>query len=174
MIKKYKFILLSIIGTLFCQNSFTNPIFDIYIGGIYGIGGSTTLESHHTETYAPTMSFGGVAGIDIAFLRIEAEYNHLAKKIKTDQAMLNAYIKPNFTIIKPYIGVGIGKIFDGDINMQKTNRTTGYQGMLGLTFDTIILPIKIDVELHGLYTPNIYNSMDFFNYDTRIKARYIF
>ena len=50
--------------------------------------------------------------------------------------------------------------------------------MFGATFDFPVLPVKFDVELHGLYIPKFNDfygiKYDSLSYDIRLKARYVF
>lgn len=85
-------------------------------------------------------------------------------------------------MIHPYVGVGVGSIFGGSYNPADVKydikSTVAYQGMLGLTFDILALPIKFDVEGRALYAPNFAeigtDKPDLFQYDARLKLRYIF
>ena len=85
-------------------------------------------------------------------------------------------------MIHPYIGVGVGSIFGGSYEAANIKydikSTVAYQGMLGLTFDILNLPIKFDVEGRALYAPNFVqvntDKPDLFQYDARLKLRYIF
>lgn len=158
-----------------------SPVIDVYAGGMFGAGGATIYNDTHSNVSA--QSFGGVLGIDIPLLRVEAEYNHLTNdKFSTNDAMLNAYFKMLSTMVHPYIGVGVGTIFGGSYNPANTKydikSTVAYQGMLGLTFDILALPIKFDVEGRALYAPNFVEigteKPDLFQYDARLKLRYIF
>lgn len=83
-------------------------------------------------------------------------------------------------LVQPYLGAGIGMIFDGDVDNTniKIDDKMAYQAMLGLTFDIPVLPFKIDAEARALYANNIYTvgdiKPDMLHYDARLKIRYIF
>ncbi len=159
-----------------------NPVIDVYVGGSFGAGGSTIYNDGHHKNYSG-QSFGGIFGIDIPLLRVEAEYNHLTNdKFSTNDAMLNAYFKMLSTMIHPYVGVGVGSVFGGsyssDLIKYDIKSTVAYQGMLGLTFDILAMPLKFDVEGRALYAPNFMeigtDKPDFLQYDARLKLRYVF
>ena len=158
-----------------------SPVIDVYAGGMFGAGGATIYNDTHSNVSA--QSFGGVLGIDIPLLRVEAEYNHLTNdKFSTNDAMLNAYFKMLSTMIHPYVGVGVGSVFGGsyssDTIKYDIKSTVAYQGMLGLTFDILAMPLKFDVEGRALYAPNFMeigtDKPDFLQYDARLKLRYVF
>lgn len=167
----------SVIGT-----ASANPVIDVYAGASLGAGGSSIYYSNQHKNYS-SQSFGGVFGIDIPLLRVEAEYNHLTNDdFSTNDAMLNAYFKMFSTMIHPYAGVGVGSIFGGTYEKTGTKvdikTSVAYQGMLGLTFDILAVPLKFDVEGRVLYAPNFIEAAnskpDFMQYDARLKLRYIF
>jgi dienelactone hydrolase len=59
----------------------------------------------------------------------------------------------------------------------KFDSTIAYQGMLGATFNIPALPFKIDVEGRALIAPDVYEDLHdstAFQYDARVKLRYIF
>ena len=156
-----------------------NLLFDPYVGATAGIGGVTTFIDGHNNSDMAT-SYGAVIGLDIPFVRVEAEYNYLSDKdIKTNMAMANAYLKMPSLLVAPYIGAGVGMTFEGDAG-NNINIDTGiaYQGMLGLTFDIPVLPFKIDAEARALYIPDAFSvaneNADILHYDVRAKVRYIF
>lgn len=166
-------------GTIASANA--NPVVDVYAGAMFGAGGATIYNTTHSNVSSE--SFGALLGIDIPLLRVEAEYNHITNdKFSTNDAMLNAYFKMLSTMIHPYVGVGVGSIFGGSYNPADVKydikSTVAYQGMLGLTFDILALPIKFDVEGRALYAPNFAeigtDKPDLFQYDARLKLRYIF
>ena len=53
-----------------------------------------------------------------------------------------------------------------------------YQGMVGLTLDLPVVPVKFDIEGRILYANNAYEiadkMVDIMHYDARLKLRYIF
>ena len=180
-----KIFLTGILGATFMASANANPIVDAYIGGMFGAGGSTIYNGNHKNTGAE--SFGAVVGLDIPLLRIEAEYNHLTSDyVSANDAMLNAYFKMLSTMIHPYIGVGVGSVFGGHMTQTDVRydvkSTVAYQGMVGLTFDILALPIKFDVEGRALYAQNFaeiktttgVDKPDLLQYDARLKLRYIF
>lgn len=160
-----------------------NLLFDIYMGGTFGVGGQTLFIDDNNISKSAT-SYGGVLGMDIPLFRIEAEYNYLdSDKITTNLGMLNAYFKIPTPIIKPYIGAGIGMTFDAkyaqrNLPETKIDDTMAYQGMLGITLDLPALPFNIDIEGRALYAPNMFkiaeNDVKFLQYDGRVKLRYVF
>lgn len=85
-------------------------------------------------------------------------------------------------MIHPYVGVGVGSIFGGDTEIANVKydikSSVAYQGMLGLTFDILAMPIKFDIEGRALYAPNFMEigneKPDLFQYDARLKVRYVF
>ena len=159
-----------------------NAVWDIYAGGLVSAGGVTIFADDDTETYS-SQSFGGVIGIDIPAFRFEAEYDYLrSSDFHTNLAMVNAYFKMPSTVIKPYLGVGVGASFSGEYDDDTVNfdldTTAAYQGMLGVTIDLPVMPVKFDIEGRALYAPDIVNiagiKPDLLNYDLRLKVRYIF
>ena len=95
--------------------------------------------------------------------------------------MGNAYVKlPGLTVLNPYLGVGVGMMFDAETNYYpvKLDSSIAYQGMLGVTLNIPALPFKIDVEGRVLYMPEIYSKNNFdvdaVQYDARVKLRYVF
>ena len=95
--------------------------------------------------------------------------------------MGNAYVKlPGLVVVNPYIGVGVGMMFDAssDYYQVKLDSTIAYQGMLGATLDIPALPFKIDIEGRAIYMPELYSKnnieVDGIQYDARIKLRYVF
>ena len=160
-----------------------NPVVDVYAGGMFGAGGASIYQNGNHRNEAGE-SFGAVLGLDIPLLRIEGEYNHLTNDlVSTNDAMLNAYFKMLSTMIHPYIGVGVGSVFGGhytaaDKIKYDVKSTVAYQGMLGLTFDILALPLKFDVEGRALYAPNFMEigtqKPDLLQYDARLKIRYVF
>lgn len=157
-----------------------NLLFDIYAGGTAGVGGATTFANSHARSKS-AQSYGAVLGIDIPLVRIEGEYDYLTRKdFDMHAGMLNAYLKMPSAFVQPYIGAGVGVIFDGGVDNTniKIDDTMAYQGMLGLTFDIPVLPFKIDAEARALYAPDAFKidntQPDVLHYDARVKVRYIF
>ncbi len=155
-----------------------NLLIDGYVGATGGIGAQTLINDDEHMTRS-AQSYGAVLGFDIPVLRVEGEYNYITTDDATLQtAMLNAYLKMPTTLVQPYIGAGIGQMFDGDIKNIELDKSIAYQGMLGLTISLPILPLKFDVEGRVLYIPDIIDtataSPDMVHYDGRIKVRYIF
>jgi len=157
-----------------------NMLFDIYAGGTIGVGAATMFADDHARSDS-AQSYGAVLGIDLPLVRIEGEYDYLShKEMDMNVAMLNAYLKMPTALVQPYIGAGVGMIFDGDVDNTdiKIDDKMAYQGMLGLTFDIPVLPFKIDAEARALYAPDIYKIADIkpdvLHYDARLKIRYIF
>ena len=161
--------------------------FDLYTGATAGIGGQRFTVKDDHETYS-AKSYGAIAGIDIPFLRLEAEYNYLnGEKVDIQTGTLNAYVKmPGLVIITPYVGAGIGVVWKVDVDnslaigkFDESGKAI-YQGMLGATLDIPTLPFKIDVEGRLMYAPQLIDIIAInetasgMQYDARVKLRYIF
>lgn len=172
----------AILATATVGSASANPVIDVYAGAMVGAGGSSIYSDGHHKNFS-SQSVGGVFGIDIPLLRVEAEYNHLMiDDINTNNAMLNAYFKMLSTMIHPYVGVGVGSVFGGEYSQNNIKydikSTVAYQGMVGLTFDILALPLKFDIEGRALYAPNFMEfateKPDLLHYDARLKLRYVF
>ena len=159
----YKIFLCAILATTVAETASASQPIDIYAGAMIGAGGATMyFDDNHKNNAA--QSFGAVFGIS------------------TNDAMLNAYFKMLSTVVHPYIGVGVGSVFSGNIDIQDTKydikTSVAYQGMLGLTFDISALPINFDIEGRVLYAPNFAEfageKPDMLHYDARLKLRYVF
>jgi hypothetical protein len=153
-------------------------VIDPYIGATAGFGRSA-LYIDRDSNGRTGRSYGAVLGIDIPLLRVEGEYNYFnANELDAHAGMLNAYLKMPAVVVIPYVGAGVGTIFSG--KTEGINFTTGaaYQGMLGLTFDIPMAPVKIDVEGRALYAPDVFEfagqKPDFVHYELRGKLRLIF
>lgn len=155
-----------------------NPLFDIYAGATAGFGGYTLFaDDDHLSDSA--QSYGAIVGVDIPVFRFELEYDYLHySDAKAHIGMINAYAKMPLPVVKPYLGAGIGTVFDGDADGIEFDTGMAYQGMLGLTLDLPVLPFKVDVEGRVLYAPDIFKvsdiEPDILHYDGRIKLRYVF
>ncbi len=160
-----------------------NLLFDIYGGATFGIGATAKIADGHFYDNGST-NYGAVFGLDIPLFRIEAEYNYLdGHDTSINLAMVNAYFKIPTPVLKPYFGAGLGTTFESkftpdfgnDISME--NSIT-YQGMVGLTLDLPVIPVKFDIEGRILYANNAYeianDTVDIMQYDARVKLRYIF
>jgi hypothetical protein len=159
---------------------FANTIWDIYGGLSFGVGAQTFFINNNNETRS-AQSFGALFGIDLPVFRLEAEYNYLnSSDSHTNIAFANAYFKVPSTVVKPYLGVGIGIEFDGknDKNTTDFDTSAAYQGIFGATIDTPALPIKFDIEGRAIYIPDICEiggaSPDLLHYEGRVKIRYVF
>ena len=155
-----------------------NVLYDLYAGVTIGVGAATQFADHHNNT-ENAQSYGAVVGLDIPVLRLELEYNYMNSDIiKMHAGFVNLYAKMPSTVVHPYLGVGIGSVFGGDIDIPDIDGGTAYQGMLGLTFDVPALPIKIDAEARATYAPDVYKigdvKPDVLQYEGRLKLRYIF
>ena len=158
-----------------------DSIWDLYVGATIGAGAETIFADNHEETNA-AQSFGAMFGVDLPAFRIEAEYNYLSEKrdLHAHVGLLNAYFKMPSTVIKPYLGLGVGLMFAGENENIHVDfdTTAAYQGMLGVTFDPAALPFKFDIEARTIYMPDIYKvediEPDVMHYEARIKIRYIF
>lgn len=187
--KKNLISLISVISTVACVSvANAGTIADFYVGGMAGAGGQTMF-ADHKNTNDTSAVFGAIAGMDIPFFRIEGEYNYFdAKNLNTNAAMLNVYAKMPSTIIMPYIGGGIGMVFDGDYSVENAGvkteynikSTAAYQAMLGATIGILAIPLKFDVEGRALYAPDVFTvtgtntTPDMLQYQVRVKARFIF
>ena len=160
-----------------------NLLFDIYAGGTYGTGGYTLFadDDHISKS---SQSYGAVLGIDIPLFRLEAEYNHInADYMALNIGMVNGYFKLPTPVVKPYIGVGVGTTFESKYEPDNAphiemDSAVTYQGMVGITLDLPVAPIKFDVEARALYANNVFEiadtKADLVHYDIRAKIRYIF
>ena len=156
-------------------------ITDWYAGAMAGIGGATLVSKDHRFSHSAQV-YGGVIGVDLPVVRFEAEYNYTnSDPINMNLVMGNAYVKlPAFIGTNPYIGVGVGLMFDAktDYYDKKIDANIAYQGMLGTTLEIPVLPFKIDVEGRAMMVPEIYSVGDqkynVIQYDGRVKLRYIF
>lgn len=179
--KSKTFVFLTCASVLFLSaNAHAGIIYDMYAGLTLGAGAETVFSDNDNTTNS-AQSFGGMFGVDLPVFRVEAEYNLLREHDTTmNLAMANAYFKMPSTVIKPYLGAGLGIMFDGkndkyDISFDST---AAYQGMVGVTLDVPALPFKFDVEARAIYIPDIYEisniQPDVLHYGARLKARYIF
>ena len=160
-----------------------NLLFDIYAGGTIGVGATAKITNDHFYDHGAT-AYGAVFGIDIPLFRIEGEYNYLNGHDTTmNLAMVNAYFKVPTPILKPYFGAGLGTTFESKYNPEfgphiNMDKSITYQGMVGITLDVPIAPIKLDIEGRILYANNAYeianDMVDILHYDSRAKLRYIF
>lgn len=160
-----------------------NLLFDIYAGGTFGVGGNTIFIDD-AKISKSSQSYGGVLGIDLPLFRLEGEYNYInGNALTMNLGMVNAYFKLPTPVVKPYIGVGIGMTFDSkyepnEITTIDIEDTTAYQGMLGVTLDLPVLPVKFDIEGRVVYAQDIYKVIDedadFLQYEGRVKLRYVF
>ena len=161
---------------------------DWYTGVTAGTG-YQVAKADNTTFKGSAKSYGAVAGFDIPFVRVEAEYNYTHGKVAEVQTgMLNAYAKmPGLGVVMPYIGAGIGMVFDVDVHENKTGsfdyKESGkpmYQGMLGVTLNIPTLPFKVDVEGRVMHTQKLIDISTYdvtannTLYDARVKLRYIF
>lgn len=162
----------------FSANANAGLVWDLYAGATVGAGAVTTFADDENHTDA-AQSYGAMFGIDLPLLRFEAEYNYLNDdKATMHLGMINAYFKMPSTIIMPYAGVGVGTIFGGDFGNFDIKSRPAYQGMLGITFDMPVLPLKFDVEGRVLYAADVVKVANFepdiLHYDLRLKLRYVF
>lgn len=170
--------LVAISALFFCAPSNAALLLDPYIGVDFGIGAAT--EFIDSERFTDNArSFGGTIGLDVPIFRIELEYNYMTPQdARFHLGLINLYAKMPTTIIQPYIGAGVGTVFNGRMHDTDIEKITAYQAMLGLTFDLPVIPFKIDVEGRVLYMPEIYDNTtpepDILQYEGRLKLRYIF
>ena len=175
---KYAGILTAVSAIFSINNANAGALFDLYAGATVGAGAATMFLEEKDETHS-AQSYGAVVGLDIPVFRFELEYDYL----QTDSAnlhlgMINIYGKMPTPVIQPYLGVGAGNVFGGKYNDIDVESVMAYQGMLGVTFDIPVLPIKVDAEGRALYAPNLYDvanvKPDLLQYELRLKLRYIF
>lgn len=176
---KTSIILCSIIATASAP-AIANPVWDMYVGATIGAGAQTLFNDDHDKTNS-AQSFSGMFGIDLPVFRVEAEYDYLTEHDShANLAMVNAYFKMTSTVVKPYMGLGVGVMFNGENDKYNVNLDTSaaYQGMLGVTLGVPALPFKFDIEGRAVYIPDVTkigdNHPDLLHYDARIKIRYVF
>ena len=181
----YKSILTAATLVVATANAHAGLVYDMYAGGTAGIGSTVLMldaKGHNHNSDHMAQSYGAVFGFDLPVVRFEAEYDFLDSKRLDMQALMgNAYVKlPGLVVVNPYIGVGLGVIFDTNNKYSdlKLDAAMAYQGMLGATFDIPTLPFKIDVEGRTMFVPELYSKdnieVNAFYYDARIKLRYVF
>ncbi|MBD5389117.1 porin family protein [bacterium] len=154
-----------------------NMLFDIYAGASAGLGRATWFADGH-DSFS-SQSYGAMLGINIPLVRGEVEYNYLTHDdAKLHLAMVNGYVKLPMPIVKPYLGAGMGMVFDGEFDDLGAERAPAYQGMLGVTLALPIIPFDIDVEGRVLYANHVFKTGDdtanLLQYDARVKLRYVF
>lgn len=165
------------------SNANANLLFDIYAGGTAGFGASSQIIDSHFYDHS-AQSYGAMIGFDIPLFRIEAEYNYLNGHDTTiNLAMINGYFKVPTPVLKPYFGAGLGTTFESTYNPSfgphiNMDNSITYQGMVGLTLDLPVMPVKFDIEGRILYANNVYEvaheMVDILHYDARVKLRYVF
>lgn len=170
---------LTIISILFSGTAVSaGTLVDFYAGGTIGAGATTMFMDKTEETHS-AQSYGAVIGLDIPVLRFELEYDYLqTENANLHLGLINAYAKLPTPVVKPYIGGGVGNIFGGKASGIDIESVMAYQGMIGVTFDIPVLPIKIDAEGRALYAPDIYEIVnekpDLLQYELRLKLRFVF
>ena len=158
-----------------------NSVFDLYAGVSVGVGAQTLFGDGKNETNT-SQSFGAMFGIDVPVFRGEVEYTYIGTSDShASIGFANAYFKMPSTVIRPYLGLGVGLMFAGEENEQyneKYDTKPAYQGMLGVTIDVPKLPFKFDVEAHAIYIPDVLRfgdeRPDVLHYEAKIKLRYLF
>lgn len=166
--------------------AFANPasaIIDPYFGASIGTGSAFSTSS--SGDGIDINSVGVQVGVDVPFVRAEAEYNYVVgDDFSANLGMINIYLEPMLPvlpILSPYLGVGAGRMFDTEISDLKFSDTSAYQVMLGTGLSLPEFPIRFDVEGRfvgtGKIKPNAFpedkgENMGIF--DIRIKANYMF
>ena len=181
----YKSILTAATLMIAASNANAGMIMDWYAGGTAGYGSMSMIIDNngndHTSDHS-AQSYGAVFGVDLPVVRFEAEYDYLTSdRVDMQTLMGNAYVKlPGLVVVNPYIGVGVGVMFDAKTNYYPVDldSSIAYQGMLGATLNIPALPFKIDVEGRALFVPEVYSKngieVDAMQYDARVKLRYVF
>ncbi len=155
--------------------------FDLYAGVSVGVGAQTLFGDGRNETNT-AQSFGAMFGLDVPVFRGEVEYTYIGTSDShASIGFVNAYFKMPSTVIRPYLGLGVGLMFAGEETERynkKFDTKPAYQGMLGVTIDVPKLPFKFDVEAHAIYIPDVLRfggeRPDIFHYEAKIKLRYLF
>ena len=173
-------IILSSLVVATAMPAVADSVWDMYIGASIGTGARTIFQPGADDTHS-AQSLGGVFGIDVPYIRAELEYNYLREyDSRANIGMFNAYFKIPLVIVKPYVGLGFGMLFDGRDSKQNIDFDTAlaYQAMIGVTLDVPKLPFKFDIEARSLYAPDVYKyngaTPDMLQYEARIKLRYLF
>lgn len=176
---KYAGILTAASVILFSANGANaGTLFDLYAGATIGAGAATMFLDDKDETHS-AQSYGAVVGLDIPVFRFELEYDYMQpNEANLHLGMINAYLKMPTPVVSPYIGGGIGNVFGGKVGDIDLDSVVAYQGMLGVTFNIPVLPLKVDAEGRALYAPNLYDianvQPDLLQYEVRLKLRYVF
>lgn len=181
----YKSILTAATLMVVASNANAGLVYDLYAGATAGYGSMAMVIDNngnsHTSDHT-AKSYGAVVGIDLPIVRFEAEYDYLdSERIDMQTIMGNAYVKlPGLAVINPYLGVGVGMMFDSDVEYYPVDldSSIAYQGMMGATLNIPALPFKIDIEGRAIFMPEVYSAanikVDGLQYDGRIKLRYVF
>ena len=179
----YKSILAATTLMIAGANANAGLVYDMYAGATAGMGSMVLSTNDHNYDHT-SYSYGAVFGFDLPVVRFEAEYDYIdSKRVDMQTLMGNAYVKlPGLVVVNPYIGVGVGVMFDAGIKDNyyafDFDSTIAYQGMLGATLNIPALPFKIDLEGRALLMPEVYSknntNIDALQYDARVKLRYIF
>ena len=176
-----KILAVSVLAALVSQPG--AAVIDFYVGGTASVGNSISIRPEMSNLEESARSFGAVAGIDIPFLRLEAEYNYItAQDIHLHAAMGNLYFKLlPLPIITPYIAGGVGQVFSGTADGMSVGNSMAYQAMLGITVDVPIMSMAMDIEGRVFYADNIFTlpspidrGVGFLQYDVRAKLKYVF
>ncbi|MBP5485752.1 MAG: hypothetical protein J6Y07_03545 [Alphaproteobacteria bacterium] len=174
-------IILCSLATVMATPAMANSVWDLYAGVSVGVGAQTLFGDGKNET-GTAQSFGAMFGLDVPLFRGEVEYTYINESDShASIGFANAYFKMPSTVIRPYFGLGVGVMFNGEENAKynkKFDTKPAYQGMLGVTIDVPKLPFKFDVEAHAIYIPDVLRfgneRPDILHYEARIKLRYIF
>jgi opacity protein-like surface antigen len=167
--------LCAMLPVLFAGAANAAPL-DFYVGATGGIGREAYFENGNTNRES-AVSYGAMFGIDVPFIRAELEYNRLdTKGFDTNAAMANVYFKMLPAMIIPYVGIGAGAHFGGDVKDINISAKSSWaaQGMLGVTFEVPATSLKIDAEARAIYMAEILQDIDELHYDARVKVRYVF
>ncbi|MDR0319733.1 MAG: hypothetical protein LBH81_03270 [Rickettsiales bacterium] len=176
-----KLMAIALVGALSAPLS-ARAVIDPYLGMSVGQGNAHFTGGLDGNSYT---SLGAQAGIKFPFVRGEVEYNRLFQgDISAGVGFINFYLEPFMFIpvISPYIGGGVGRLFDAKIGDAKLNSNSAFQGMLGTGITFPGFPMRFDAELRGAFTGNltpndsevVTKSVYMGLFEIRVKGAYVF
>jgi hypothetical protein len=160
----------------------TSAMLTPYMGASYGIGDAYFNKGLKDHDYN---SLGVQAGIGIPFVRAEVEY---ARMFDSDVALgvgaVNFYLEPFLFIpvIKPYAGLGFGRVFDAKVEGVKFRGGNLFQGMIGTGLSIPSIPVRLDAEVRTILAgtkspkndPTYTEGFTMFTVGLHFKASYTF